>query len=82
MMGKQGEVMTSNNAANSCLYALCSELEIITHVIDKQTPKHFSLESKLMLLLHECGLFINPSFFFYWGGGKNKDIRSKKEHAI
>lgn len=34
------------------------------------------------LLLHECGLFINPSFFFYWGGGKNKDIRSKKEHAI
>lgn len=21
-------------------------------------------------------------FFFYWGGGKNKDIRSKKEHAI
>lgn len=82
MMGKQGEVMTSNNATNSCLWALCSELEIITHVIDKQTPKHFSLESKLMLLLHECGLFINPSFFFYWGGGKNKDIRSKKEHAI
>lgn len=35
-----------------------------------------------MLLLYECGLFINLLFFFYWGGGKNKDIRLKKEYVI
>lgn len=35
-----------------------------------------------------CYYFMNVDyslihhFFFYWGGGKNKDIRSKKEHAI
>lgn len=57
---------------------MCSELEIITHVIDKQTPKHFSLESKLMLLLHECGLFINPSFFFIGEGERIKTLDQKR----
>lgn len=57
---------------------MCSELEIITHVIDKQTPKHFSLESKLMLLLHECGLFINPSFFFIGERERIKTLDQKR----
>lgn len=57
---------------------MCSELEIITHVIDKQTPKHFSLESKLMFLLHECGLFINPSFFFIGEGERIKTLDQKR----
>lgn len=59
---------------------MCSELEIITHVIDKQTPKHFSLESKLMLLLHECGLFINPSFFFFIEEGERIKTLDQKRN--